>query len=114
MLLCITHDPQFSGVARWALIGSLVLHAAMTAMKGKLSPLGREEEYSRTVRLITHGPFKVDHWVFGIGIGIVVPILLLLIPSGWLAWPAAGALALFGLWVEENTYVKAGQALPIS
>jgi len=28
--------------------------------------------------------------------------------------PVAAALALIGLWIEKDTFVRAGQALPIS
>jgi hypothetical protein len=31
-----------------------------------------------------------------------------------IAYPAAGAFALCGLWIEKDTFVRAGQALPIS
>ena len=44
---------------------------------------------------------------------MVLPVILLLIPSAPLL-PIAGALVLFGLWIEEDVFVRAGQTLPIS
>jgi hypothetical protein len=47
------------------------------------------------------------------GLGIALPLVLLAWPAA-ITEAAAGALALAGLWVEEDVLVRAGQALPIS
>jgi Fe-S-cluster-containing dehydrogenase component/formate-dependent nitrite reductase membrane component NrfD len=92
----------------------LVFHAAWGEVKHRLgAPAGREDEVRRAVRLITHGPFARRHRVVALGLGVAVPlVLLVLLPLPGLT-TLAGALALVGLWVEEDTYVRAGQALPI-
>jgi hypothetical protein len=90
---------------------SLALHLVYTLLEGRLSPPGREAEYHRASRLITHGPYKVTHWGVGIVAGVLLPLALLMKPE--LA-PLAGLLVLVGLWAEEDLLVRAGQALPIS
>jgi hypothetical protein len=50
-----------------------------------------------------------------IGLGTIVPVLLILLPVGSV-FPnvIAAVLALFGLWMYEHLWIKAGQALPLS
>ena len=81
-----------------------------------MAPARREEEFRRAVRLITHGPFRSRH-LMAVVVGVVIPVLLI----GFSEWiglpytqPIAGAFALAGLWIEKDTFVRAGQALPIS
>jgi len=52
--------------------------------------------------------------VFGVGIGIAAPALLCLVPGVPLLGVGAAMLALVGLASEEDLFVRAGQALPIS
>lgn len=95
------------------LTASLAGHLLFTLFESRLAPVGREEEYTRASRLLTHGPYARRHWTIGVGLGIVLPMLLLFVPS-LDVWPLAGLLALVGLAVEEDLLVRAGQALPIS
>jgi len=94
---------------------SLVVHGALTLSEGRLAPAGRRVEYERAVRLITDGPYALRHIWVGLGLGVVMPLVLLIgfddSPTMW--WIAAAG-ALVGLWVEEDTFVRAGQAIPIS
>jgi len=97
------------------LLGFLAVHALYTWLKERaFLPKGRQAEYRRAVRLITHGPYARRHlWVGMVG-GVLVPALLLVLcPVGW-TWALAALFALVGLWSEEDTLVRAGQALPIS
>jgi Fe-S-cluster-containing dehydrogenase component/formate-dependent nitrite reductase membrane component NrfD len=96
------------------LLVALALHAAFVIAEGKLAPKKREAEYALAHALVAHGPFARKHWIVGVLAGILVPIALLMLP-GPPALPAlAAALALVGLWTEEDVLVRAGQALPIS
>ena len=79
-----------------------------------LAPPRREQEYRRAQRLVTHGPFARRHWWVGVVLGGVLPLLLLLLPLPAVAWWFAAAFSLVGLYVEQDTLVRAGQALPIS
>ncbi|MEE9385125.1 MAG: 4Fe-4S dicluster domain-containing protein [Nannocystaceae bacterium] len=109
--------PAAAPDVRLALAASLVLHATWLAVEHKLAPEGREGEYARAHRLLTRGPFAREHWVWGVGLGILVPMLCLAISDGAAApvlGVVAGSCALVGLWIEEDLFVRAGQALPIS
>lgn len=93
---------------------ALAVHLGLTLSEKFLAPAGREAEYGRAAALISHGPFARQHWVLGVVLGGALPLVLLaLLPAGGL-WALAGLLALVGLWSEEDTLVRAGQALPIS
>ncbi len=99
---------------RFALAMSIIGHAAFTFLEGRCAPAGREKEFHRAARLITHGPYAKRHWREGVLLGIVLPLILLSIFSNPLLLLVAGGFALYGLWVEEDVFVRAGQALPIS
>jgi hypothetical protein len=96
------------------LIFGLSIHLLLCFSESFLAPHRREKEYRRASRLVTHGPFARRHWWIGVTLGGVVPLLLLLMPLPPLAWWFAAALGLVGLYVEQDTLVRAGQALPIS
>jgi Fe-S-cluster-containing dehydrogenase component/formate-dependent nitrite reductase membrane component NrfD len=107
-----------SGVAapmlRLALLVSVVLHAVFVLTEEHLAPRNRETEYARASMLVTRGPFALRHWALGVGAGVVAPALVLSISGSYVAGASAGLLALAGLWIEEDTLVRAGQSLPIS
>jgi len=99
---------------RAVLLGSLVAHALFVLTESRMAPKDREREYERASRLITHGPFSMQHRILGMAGGVAAPTLLILISDSYVAGALAGLLALTGLWVEEHTLVRAGQSLPIS
>ncbi len=90
---------------------ALLGHGAFALFEGRLAPAGREAEYARAARLVSHGPYAILHHYVGLIVGVALPLVLMFIP--FLA-PPAGLLALIGLAVEEDITVRAGQALPIS
>ena len=96
------------------LIGSLLGHLVFTLAEGKLAPRGREAEFHRAARLVTHGPWAKLHWTGGVVLGIAVPVALLFVSATGALAVVAALFALGGLWVEKDTFVRAGQALPIS
>lgn len=98
---------------RGVMLTGLVAHLALTLVEERLAPKGREEEYARASRLMTHGPWMKDHWLFVVLLGTLVPIVLLLLPATT-AVAIAAVLMLGGLWVAEDVFVRAAQALPIS
>ncbi len=67
---------------------------------------------ARAARLITRGPWRTPFWGGVVAAGTLLPIILV--------WPnpysaALGALlVLVGLWIYEDVWVKAGQAIPLS
>ena len=42
-----------------------------------MAPLGREEEFSRVIRLLKHGPYARRHWIAGLGLGVLLPLMVL-------------------------------------
>lgn len=96
---------------------SIVLGLVVLARERKAAPAGREEEYARALSLVTKGPYSAVHHGFGIVAGSWLPLAFLaiqLFTGGALLGAIAGALALVGLWVVEDVFVRAGQSLPIS
>jgi Fe-S-cluster-containing dehydrogenase component/formate-dependent nitrite reductase membrane component NrfD len=88
-------------------------HLLFLLLEERLAPRGREKEYRRASRFLSHGKLARTHWSLGVGLGIAVPIVLLLFAPAVLT-PVAAALALVGLWIEEDLFVRAGQAQTIS
>ena len=72
----------------------------------------------KTVRLLTHGPYRAHLLALGLGLGVVVPLAALAL--GWTGrageeWSVVAALAaLIGLWSFERIWVSAGQDVPLS
>jgi len=104
------------------LLVALLLEALIGRMEPRLAPRGREREYRRVVRYANAGALgRLRHWG-GEGIGIVLPAVLLLVAQSVVSDDAtqasvaalASGLALIGLWISEDCFVRAGQALPIS
>ena len=78
---------------------------------------------SRHVELATHemtrGEYAGQFWFGGVLNGLVVPAVLLIFALATDAtspWPAAcgGLAALFGLFAYEDSFVRAGQSVPLS
>jgi hypothetical protein len=101
--------PTASGaVLTRALGGGLVVWAVLL-----LADLGSSHvnaDAAAAARLITRGPFRGRFWGGVVVAGIVLPILLLGLAQG----AASAALALAGLWLYEEQWVKAGQSVPLS
>lgn len=74
------------------------------------------EDAVRAGELLLRGPLSKSFWFFVIGLGAVVPVALVFAPIGS-AVPlhvVAPILALFGLWMYDHLWIKAGQAMPLS
>jgi Fe-S-cluster-containing dehydrogenase component/formate-dependent nitrite reductase membrane component NrfD len=97
------------GLVLWAslLVGALVLGAELFTAHGT-------EDARRAARLLTHGPLRVPLWA-GVGAaGLLLPLVLLLSASVPFGSELAAVLALGGLWLWEELWVRAGQMLPLS
>jgi formate-dependent nitrite reductase membrane component NrfD len=69
-------------------------------------------DVARAARLLTRGPWRARFWGGVVVAGILLPLGLVWAgPGGTLL---AAVLALVGLWVYEDLWVKAGQSLPLS
>jgi formate-dependent nitrite reductase membrane component NrfD len=97
---------------KWLAI-ALLLSLAM--ILGEVSGSHRSEEVKRATELLTRGALCKQFWILANAVGIVLPVALLIWGSEFLWGPiAAAVLALFGLWMYEHLWIKAGQAVPLS
>jgi Fe-S-cluster-containing dehydrogenase component/formate-dependent nitrite reductase membrane component NrfD len=104
--------PLFGWLVR---ILSISLLASLAMIFSDLFMKHGAEESVRAGNLLLAGPLRNSFWLLAIGLGAVVPIVLIAWPFGSIVPVAAAAmLALFGLWMYEHLWIKAGQALPLS
>ena len=97
------------GVALW-----FSLAASAVVLFAETFTAHSTQAAARAARLIARGPYRARFWWGVVLGGTAVPVVLLLNPS--LPWTsgAAAVLALGGLWLWEDIWVRAGQALPLS
>jgi hypothetical protein len=75
----------------------------------------RSEEVARAADLLFKGALWKPFWLFVVLFGAIAPIALILWPTPSLIPNViASVLVLAGLWVYENLWIKAGQAVPLS
>ena len=104
--------PLFSWLGHLLVI-SLSLSLAM--IFGELFMKHGAEDAVRAGEMLVRGPLKKSFWILVVIVGTVLPIVLVLWPiSSLLPNVAAALLALFGLWMYEHLWVRAGQAVPLS
>jgi len=95
------------------LLLSLIAHALLVG----LEVFNRHAVHDATLaaRLIRRGPYRVRFWGGVVLGGVFVPLVLLIAAAESMALTALGALlALTGLWLWEDLWVKAGQSVPLS
>jgi Fe-S-cluster-containing dehydrogenase component/formate-dependent nitrite reductase membrane component NrfD len=96
-----------------ALIITLALHVVM--MLGEMSMPHTTDNSRYAARLITHGPFSRAFWAGAVGVGGILPLLIMLAaPHSAIADGVAAVLALAGLLIFEGCFVMAGQSVPNS
>ncbi|HEY6395714.1 MAG TPA: NrfD/PsrC family molybdoenzyme membrane anchor subunit [Candidatus Binataceae bacterium] len=91
------------------LLGSLLLSGVMVFCEFAL--VARGTDARRAIDFLTRGELRNEFWLGAIGLGIVVPAILIL--AGW-GIALASILALGGLWLWESLFVRAGQAVALS
>ncbi|HEU4438295.1 MAG TPA: 4Fe-4S dicluster domain-containing protein [Methylomirabilota bacterium] len=97
------------GLVLWAslLVSALVLFAELFTSHATQDAAG-------AARLLTRGALRRPLWAGVVGAGTVLPLLLLMSASVPYGSELAAALALGGLWLWEELWIRAGQALPLS
>ena len=104
--------PLFSWLGHLLVI-SLCVSLAM--IFGELFMKHGAEDAVRAGEMLVRGPLKRSFWLFVVLVGTILPIVLVLWPiSSLIPNIAAALLALFGLWMYEHLWVRAGQAVPLS
>jgi len=94
---------------------SLVAHAFLLG----LEVFNRHAVHDATLaaRLIRKGPYRARFWGGVVLGGVVLPMALLIVGAAADSTPLstlAALLALAGLWLWEDLWVKAGQSVPLS
>jgi len=123
-----TWGPELMGIEglRLAMAAGLLAHALVVGLE--LFGTHASLDVRRAARLVTHGAWRSRFWAGAVVAGIGVPLVLVVwglgaaathLPMGvTLQEPigtcAAAILALIGLWVYEDLWVKAGQSIPLS
>ncbi len=97
------------GLLLWVslLLSALVLFA-------ELFTAHASHDATRAARLLTHGPLRLPLWGGVVVVGLVLPLVLLLSRSVPFGSEVAAVLALAGLWLWEDLWVRAGQMIPLS
>jgi Fe-S-cluster-containing dehydrogenase component/Ni/Fe-hydrogenase subunit HybB-like protein len=97
------------------LLLALVAHGAL--LLAELFSRHPVRDAALAARLLTSGAYRVRFWVGAVLGGVAAPIMLLMLGAladQELLLAAAAALALAGLWLWEDLWVRAGQSVPLS
>jgi formate-dependent nitrite reductase membrane component NrfD len=93
----------------------VALLAGLAMILGELFMNHSNEAVARPAHLLVSGALSKQFWLVVVGLGAVAPIALTLWPTSSVHPNIAAAfLALLGLWMYENLWIKAGQAVPLS
>jgi Fe-S-cluster-containing dehydrogenase component/formate-dependent nitrite reductase membrane component NrfD len=88
----------------------LLLHGAL--MLAELGVTHANTDVARAARLLTAGGYRSRFWAGAVVGGVLLPFLLIVwVPGGMVI---GALLALAGLWVYEDVWVRAGQSIPLS
>jgi formate-dependent nitrite reductase membrane component NrfD len=100
---------------RWALLGGVLATASLVATE--LSAHGTRH-VELAIEAMTKGQWRNQFWGGGIALGLVVPAVLTVIALAadlGPAVPAIGGLAaVSGMWFYEDSFIRAGQSVPLS
>ncbi|MFQ5520066.1 MAG: 4Fe-4S dicluster domain-containing protein [Candidatus Methylomirabilia bacterium] len=102
--------PPIVNLLRKVLAVALVAQGLVLLME--LFGAHRNQDAIRAAHIFTHGALSRWFWI-GVAGGLLAP-LLLLFAGGPTGAAVASLLALAGLWLYEDLWVRAGQALPLS
>ena len=91
------------------------LFASLAIIFGELFMKHGAQDAVRAGELLLRGSLCRSFWLLVVGVGVVVPVGLVFAPLGSVPlYVVAPILALFGLWMYDHLWIKAGQALPLS
>ena len=107
--------PEVTAI-RWVLLGGVAATAALIAME--LTSRG-SRHVELAVEAMTKGKYADQFWWGGVVVGLVVPAVAVIVAlAGDLDNPVlpaiAGVAALVGLFAYEDSFVRAGQSVPLS
>ena len=96
---------------RATLLGGILLNLLTIALE--LGTPHPSEDAQKTVALIVRGPFRRHFWMGTVLVGNLIPLCLLWW-GGVPALAAAGTLTLIGLYLAQDTWIRAPQLIPLS
>ena len=106
--------PEVAAV-RWVLLGGLVATGVLVAAEVTSRGTAHVEA---AVEAMTRGRYARCFWAGGVALGLVVPAVataVALAAGTGAALPAiAGLCAVAGMWFYEDSFVRAGQSVPLS
>ena len=104
--------PLFAWLGHLLVISLL---ASLAMILGELFMKHGAEEAIRSAELLVTGALSKSFWIFVVSLGTLAPVALTFWQvSSVVPNIAASLLALFGLWMYEHLWIKAGQAVPLS
>jgi Fe-S-cluster-containing dehydrogenase component/formate-dependent nitrite reductase membrane component NrfD len=93
-----------------ARILAAALAAGLVMILVELALPAMSEDFRRAADLISRGELSARFWLAFVLLGTIAPLVLTGLGLAW----RNPLLALAGLWVFENIWIKAGQAVPLS
>ena len=106
---------QVVGRLSWGLWLGLLVHGALLLIE--LTSRHPTQDVALAARLLTRGAYRVRFWAGVMLTGTVLPMIILIagaVVDSMLLTGLAALLALAGLWLWEDLWVKAGQSIPLS
>ena len=108
--------PELINTLAKLLAVSLAVNAVLLLLEVGLRP--PSEDARRATALLTKGALKEGFWAGAMGFGGLLPLVLLL-GSGFraeanVAYILAAVSSLVGMWIFEDLWIRAGQAVPLS
>jgi formate-dependent nitrite reductase membrane component NrfD len=112
--LFISLDETLLTMLRWGFGVAIITDLTVTLL-GEFGMPHASEIAARAAHEISQGKYRQHFWLGSIGLGHIVPLVLLLIGGGSLIVLAVAALAaIAGLYLFEYAYVMAPQEIPNS
>ena len=104
-----------SEAVQWVLLAGVLATGVLVAAEVVSEGSAHVEA---AVAAMTRGRYARQFWAGGVGLGLAVPAVLVVISlaADTGPWPtaAAGISAVVGMWFYEDSFVRAGQSVPLS
>jgi Fe-S-cluster-containing dehydrogenase component/formate-dependent nitrite reductase membrane component NrfD len=115
----VTTIIDYAGPQAGLLVPLLVLSLAAHACLVMVELLSRHasQDAGLAARLLRRGPLRLPLWGGVIAAGVLAPIAAGIAATEWESAPlnvVAALLALGGLWLYEDLWIRAGQSVPLS
>ena len=108
-------DGPDSVAVQWVLLAGVLATAVLVAAE----LLGRGTPHvEAAVAAMARGRYARQFWIGGVALGLIVPAVLVAVSlasdSGSVPAAVAGICAVAGMWCYEDSFVRAGQSVPLS